>query len=746
MPEPTTNASGTPGISGTPGAPGIPEEEAAGRVGAWWREGGHGGGVTFLALADSHDASAVVRRTHEHVPGSVVIDATGLTADQVMRRALTALGVGPVAGGPHAWRYALGGWPEERLLLIVNTHRAGVTRRSFEAERLVTRTLPRLARGRLSVMIHVVPRLLPTDADPSTVFRVSAPATEPTAAPDSTALRALALAEPRLVPLPAWAQLVTALTGEPTSEDELSALAREEPGVLRIGPLGVSFVDEGLAEALRRDAGSHIESTGLRRTHQHMVDWLTRTAPDRRHPEGWARHGAMGLYAATGLAMHAVQAGTYDELLQDGGVVAHLPQTALMDAARSVTFYVPGNTAAADALHLWGWGIVPPSQAEWASWVHLMALTRNDHRFASAVASSGAALPWRAKWAKWRPPGGLHPDFLEAGRLAALAEVRWAGLPAIAGLQRRTVNEEELLYVSVRDAETGELLAEPWEGEDIPDEYRTDLTWPATSGHDSAAPERTGELFAASSPGRDGRTFMLPCAPLTIGEVIFFAGESGMIAVETTVDADISGFGARLLPLSGEYTDAGPCSPVDASAPSHEDLITVFGEDLVYPIQPEDLPDRLTDPATRQLLLEFGLPYMKEGAMGLFPFGNWEMGVLDELPAWPEGIEPVTENGPFFQIGKWVGGKLVVDGPTGHVLRVPTKPEEDYLGCLPITESLEEFLTLVAVFVTGLRSRDLAPPTSAERQQATYWVVGALAGANETGGEQPAWSYVLHNT
>ncbi|MEB8339386.1 SUKH-4 family immunity protein [Streptomyces endophyticus] len=737
MPEPTIDTSGNPGI---------PEEEVAGRVGAWWREGGRGGRVAFLALADSHDSSAVVRATHERVPGSVVVDATGLTAEQVMRQALTALGVDLSADRQGAWRFALGAWPEERLLLVVNAHRAGPTRRSYEAERLVTRTLPRLARGKLTVLVHVVPRLLPTDTDSGTVFRVSAPATEPTAAPDSVAVRALALAEPRLVPLPVWAQLVTALAGEATSEDELAALAREESGVLRLGPLGVSFIDEGLAEKVRRDVGSEVGATELRDLHGHVVDWLTRSAPDLRHPEGWARRGAVGLYAATGLAMHAVQAGTYEELLRDGSVVAQLPQTALMDAARSITFYIPGNTAAADAIHLWGWGVVPRHQTEWASWLHLMALSRNDRAFASAVASSGVALPWQAKWTKWRPPGGLHADFLEAGRLAALAEVRWQGRPAVAALEQRTVNEDELLYVSVRDMETGEQLAEPWEDDEIPEEHRADLTVPTASGSGAAAPALTGELFAASSPRRDGRAFMLPCPPLDLGEVTLFAGDLGLIAVEPTAGVDISGFGARALPLSSDYTDAGPCGPIDAPAPSHEDLITVFGEDLIYPIQPEDLPDRLTDPATRELLLEFGLPYMKEGAMGLFPFGNWEMGILDERPSWPEGIDPVTESGPFFQIGKWVGGKLVIDGPTGHVLRVPTEPGEDHLGGLPVADSLEEFLTMVAVFVTGWRSRDLAPPTSAERQQATYWVVGALAEVSETGGKQPAWSYVLHNT
>ncbi|MFG2136755.1 SUKH-4 family immunity protein [Streptomyces sp. NPDC048650] len=730
MPEPTTDA------------PGIPEEEVAARVGAWWREGGRGDQVAFLALADGHDPSAIMRETHEHVPGSVVVDATGLTADQVMQQALTALGVDLSPDKREDWRFALGAWPEERLLLVVNAHRAGPTRRSYEAEQLVTRTLRWLARGKLAVMVHVVPRLLPTRADPKAVFRVSAPATEPSVAPDSVALRALAIAEPRLVPLPVWAQLVTALTGEAAPKDELTEFAGEEPGILRLGPLGVSFVDEGLAETLRREIGS----TELRRVNRHLVTWLMRSAPDMRHPDGWAERGAVGLYAATGLVMHAVQAGTYGEVLRDGSVIANLPQTALMDAARSITYLIPGNTAAADAIHLWGWGVIPRHQTEWASWLHLMALSRDDLEVASAIASSGVALPWRAKWARWRPPGGYHTGFLQAGRFAALTEVRWQGRPAIAGLQQRTVLEEQELYVSIWDAETGDRVTDPWEHDEIPQEHRADLTWPASPGSDAAAPARVRDLFAASSPRRDQRAFMLPCVPLTVGEVVVFAGDLGLIAISPADGVDISGSGARLRPLSGDYTDAGPCSPINAPAPSHEDVIPLFGENLLCPIPDEDLPDRLTHAATRELLLDFGLPYVNEGAMGIFPYGGWGMGTLDELPSWPEGIEPVPECGPFFQIGKWMGGRLVVDGPTGHVLRVPTEPGQGHLAGLPIAHSLEDFLTMVALFVTGWRTRDIALPASSEREQVAYWVLGALTEVDEAGGEQPAWSYVLHNT
>lgn len=721
---------------------GIPAEGVPGRVGAWWRAGGRGGSTAYVVAPVGVDAGGVMQRVHEDVPGSVLVDATGLTAEQVMQQALAALGVDLSADERDDWRFALGSWPEERLLLVVNAHRAGPTRRSYEAERLATSTLPRLARGELGVVVHVVPELLPAHVYPTAVFRLSAAAVEhPPAVKESVAVRALALAEPRFAPVPVWARLVTALTDEAASEDELAEFARERPEILRLGPLGVSFVDEGLAETLCQE----FESAELSSVHEQLAGWLMSSASDFRHPEGWAEGGAVGRYAATGLAMHAVQAGTFDEVLRDGRVIANLPQTALMDAARSISFIISGNTAAADAIHLWGWGVTPRHQAEWASWLHLMALSRDDLEFASAVATSGVALPWQVKWAHWRPPGGYHVRYLRAGRFAALAEVRWQGRPAIAGLQQRTVDGAQQPFVSIWDVETGERVTHPWEHDEIPAEHRADLTWPASPGSGSVAPSRVQELFASSSPRRSKRAFMLPCEPLAVGEVVVFAGDLGLIVIKPADGVNISDFGASQRPLSWDYADAGPCSPIDSPAPGHEDLIALFGEDALYPIEVEDLPDRLTHAATRELLLDFGLPYMMEGAMGLFPFGSWEIGILDELPSWPGGIEPVAESGPFFQIGKWMGGKLVIDGPTGHVLRVPAEPGQDRLAGLPAAHSLVDFLTMVALYVIGLRTRSILPPASSEREQITYWVLRALVEVDETGGDQPAWSYVLHN-
>ncbi|MFE7539758.1 hypothetical protein [Streptomyces platensis] len=64
----------------------------------------------------------------------------------------------------------------------------------------------------------------------------------------------------------------------------------------------------------------------------------------------------------------------------------------------------------------------------------------------------------------------------------------------------------------------------------------------------------------------------------------------------------------------------------------------------------------------------------------------------------------------------------------------------------PAARDLESFLTKVALYVTGLRTRNTLPPVNSEQWEIPYWALGALSEVDEAGGEQPAWSYVLHNS
>ncbi|MGW8971868.1 SUKH-4 family immunity protein [Streptomyces platensis] len=720
----------------------------------WWHEGQHGGSVAYVVSSLGTDGASVISQAHERIPNSVLVDATGLTAEQVMHQALTALGVDLSADKRRNWRSTRGAWPEQRLLLIANAHRAGPTRRSHEPERLIGYTLRWLARGKLAVLTDTPPELLPSGTSPRAVFSLST-SDSVTPVPDSFALRALALAEPRVVPVAVWAQLLAALTGTTATQDELIEFAREHGDLVGSGPLGVSFLDERVAEALRLEIGTD----ELLRVNGHLAQWLLRSVSAFRHPEGWARSGAVGLYAATGLAMHAAQAGTYEELQRNGEAIANIPQSVLMDAGRtSLRYLIPGNSAAADAMHLWAWGIIPDSQGSWASWLHLMALTRNDHEAAAAIAASGLSLTWQAKWTKWRPPGGYHPGYLQSGKIDALTEVRWRGRPAVAGRHRSFTVESRTAYTSIWDAETGDRLAGPWKGDEIPAQHRAELAWPSPTSSaapaqcpsaegNSTGPSTAQELFAAAPARRSDDSFLLPCGPLSLGDVIVFGGDAGLLAVESAGGMDFTTFGSLNRPLGGDYADALGSRPVDAPKPDHTDhtvLALLF--DDIFPVEPEELPDELTHEPTRELLLEFGLPDMyDEGAMALLPGGDWDVEVLEEMPSWPADIDPVDETGPFFQIGKWMGAEIVVDGPTGHVLRVPTGPDEEELAALPAAGSLEAFLTMVAWWVTGLRTRDTLPLPHAEKRRISGNVLGALAAIDEKGSEAPAWAYIFEN-
>ncbi|MFF9479254.1 SUKH-4 family immunity protein [Streptomyces sp. NPDC014733] len=720
----------------------------------WWHAGRHGGGVAHVVSPPGTDGASVIAQAHERIPGSVLVDATGLTAEQVLHRAATALEVDLSGDGRRSWRIARDAWPEQRLLLIAHAHRAGPTRRSYEPERLIGDALRSLAHDKLAVLTDTPLALLPSGTSPGAVFTLPM-AGSGAPVPDSSALRALALAEPRVVPVAVWARLHAALTGTVATEHELIAFAQEHGDLVRSGPLGISFLDESVAESLRRDIGTD----ELRRVNGDLQQWLLDSASAFRHPQGWARSGAVGLYAATGLAMHAAQAGTYEEILRSGEAIANIPQSVLMDAGRTaLCHFIPGNSAVADAMHLWAWGIIPDSQGSWASWLQVMALARNDHETAAAIAASGVSSTWRAKWTKWRPPGGYHPAYLQSGKIDALAEVRWKGRQAVAGRHRSFTLESPTVYTSLWDAETGARLAGPWEGDEIPAQHRADLTWPplpssaptspssSTEG-DSTGPSTAQELFAAAPARRSDDAFLLPCGPLSLGGITVFGSDAGLLAIESAGAMDFTAFGSLNRPLSGDYADARGSMPVDAAGPEDTDhtVLALLFEDI-FPVEPEELPDNLAHEPTRELLLAFGLPDMyEEGGMALLPGGDWDVELLEEMPSWPDDIDPVDETGPFFQIGKWMGAEIVVDGPTGHVLRVPTGPDEEELAALPAADSLEAFLTMVAWWVTGLRTRDTLPLPHPEKQRVFGNVLGALAAIEEKGGEAPAWSYIFEN-
>jgi len=718
-------------------APTSPDEAAA-RLLQWWHGAAPGRPWTHLVDAGAHgDGRPVLERVHDGVPDSVLLDVTGLTCEAVLRRVSEVVGVAPGAAGGSGWLRDMRKLTGRRLVLLSCAHRMGGTRRSYEPERLLRGILPALCTpDGLHVVAHLRTAALLNPSDSG--IQVTGPARPPQGVPE--ALRALALAEARVVPLELWAELALALGLEGQDQQALSRLVEQSPQWFAVHEDGVAFAIEGLAEAIREETAPEV----VRSVNERLLDRLLDLAPRLAHTEGWPAAGPSGAYAARALAMHAVQAGRFEELLADGGTVAYIPQTSLMDAARNSApgfGAVPGNTAAADAMYLWPYGVIPPRQAEWASWLQLMATARNDHAFAAAIADSGLELPWKARWTKWRPPGGCHVRYLLPGA-NGLTEVRWQGRPAVAGLNNWTEQ------TTVRDLATGELLAGPWDDGDIPAEHHTDLTWPPGSGQDGPGPVTFEDLDDAVPDGADVHYSLLASPSLTAGELVIIGGTGGVFALEPAKGTEFTGLNSpNTAPLSGPYAAvADATTPVDAPPPGPADLAELYGPSAIRVLADDEIPAALTDDAARRTLARFGLPALNDQwGLGISPWGEDGFDVFAEVP-WPSdpGIQAPAETGPFLRIGWWMGGALVVDGPTGHVLRIPSEPGEDHLAALPAATGLENFLTMVALWITGLRTK-AAVENRDETHLLTQHVLGALWVADTTGGDAPAWSYAFLN-
>ncbi|MFH8571288.1 SUKH-4 family immunity protein [Streptomyces sp. NPDC017993] len=720
-------------------------QEITSLVVTWWQNWRPGDNWANLVDPSGSDGAAFLGEVHRRIEGSVLLDAAGRTAEEVHAEVLQRLGIDLSPGNRWDWRHGLKQLGQNRLVLIANAHRAGCTRGSSEPDRVLSTTIGDLEGGTVGVLVHLTPERLPRLA--KVAFRLLSPVTTEVDWP--IPVRALSLARPRIVPMRVWAELTNALGGERVSETVLHSVLEDFSPHLLSGEHGVAFADESLAERLRRG----MTEDEICRVDRHMAEWLKRSCLEFRHPEGWAESGPEGRYAATGLVMHAAQAdfvesvstegsgrrGLFEDLLQNGGMMANVPQTALLDAARCAYIGdVPGNAAAGAAVQLWSYGVVPPRQAEWASWLHLIATARGDRAFADAVADSGVRLPWKAKWTRWRPPGGYHWSYLVPGPVDGLAEVRWQGRPAVAGLYTWSSRAD------IWDAATGEHLAGPWK-EEIPEECRPDLAWPSGQGEGRPGPETVADFEDAMSDEDAVHDLFLDSPPLHLDNQVIFGGPGGLFAIEPA-DADtFSGLNfPGFQPFSGSYAFTTAVTPAATPPPSPADLAELYGAQSIHKFSAGMIPEGLTDEPMRRTLTEFGLPEMSdEDGLGIYPHGDHRMRIFDEVP-WPSDVAPVEESGPFFQIGFWMGGALVIDAPTGHVLRIPSEPGEEHLAGLPAAHSLENFLTMVALWITGLLLKGLVEGDD-EANLLPDHVLAAHRRIDPEGAEAPAWAYAFHN-
>jgi hypothetical protein len=709
--------------------------QAVAQVRDWWGDGAPK--KKRLDVVSLTGTAGVIEEAHRHISQSVLLDAAEADAEDLFRDALRLIGVPDDKAQPYAWDRAARLHGGGKLVLITYAGRAGLTRRSAQPALVRDHAAERLALEGPSVVLDTLPSVLGTSPyrrpslwldDTSPDGPQNALAAAVVTASQSPQLRALALSEPRRVPWEAWSELARA-AGAPDFDDvALHELADRSSELITVTDAEVSFADEAVAEALRRETPAELSE----RVNSHMVRWLRGLAPRLRHPDGWAASGPLGRYAAQGLAMHAVQASEFDELLREGGVLANLPQNALLDAAHCAhDGSVPGSNAAADAVYLSMYGVAPTDQGEWAAWLHLMAKARNDAEMCAAIEQSGVRLPWKARWTHWRPPGGYDPGYLEPGPVYTLFEVRWHDRPAVAAKASDG-------GVRVWDAETSELVAGPWFDEDFPDEAANALTWPPETGR--AGPTRRSELLAHDD-GEEGPDDEFLPVSLRLGNLTVFAGPGGVFAVEgTDTEAERVIRPLRGAPLLGSETAAGPTLPMNASTTTAADLAKLFPNAPVLRTRPESLPTGLTDETARRVLTDIGLPVMDEKGIRLEPDYDkflWEL-------SWPKDIEQPAENGPFFQIGLWMGAEIVIDGPSGHVLRMPRTADESGLDGFLVATSLDHFLAMVMWWITGrrilgtLENRD-------EDHLFRQHIEDAVWEIDAAGSQAEAWTYALHN-
>ncbi|KUN90467.1 hypothetical protein [Streptomyces caeruleatus] len=557
-------------------------DPAVAQVRDWWRDGAPK--KKRLDVVSLTGTTGVLEEAHRHITQSVLLDATEADAEDVFRDALRLIGVPDEQVQPYVWDRAARLHGGGKLVLITRAGQAGLTRRSAQPALVRDHAAERLSLLGPSVVVNTLPSVL--GASPYRRLAVWLDNTSPdgpqnalaaavATASQSPQLRALALSEPRRVPWAAWSELAQAAEAPDFDEAALHELADRFPELVTVTDEEVSFTDDAVAEAMRRETPAEVSE----RVNCHMVRWLRGLAPRLRHPEGWAASGPLGRYAAQGLAMHAVQAGEFDGLLRDGGVLANLPQNALLDAAHCAhDGSVPGSNAAADAVYLSMYGVAPTDQGEWAAWLHLMAMARNDTELCADIEQSGLRLPWKARWTHWRPPGGYDPGYLEPGPVYALFEVRWRGRPAVAAKAGDK-------GVRVWDTETSELVAGPWFDEDFPNEAANVLTWPPETGR--AGPTRRSELLAHDDSAGGPDDEFLPVS-LRLGSLTVFAGPGGVFAVEgTDTEAEHVLDPLRGAPLLGAKTAAGPTLLMEASTTTAADLAKLFPNTPVLRTAPE---------------------------------------------------------------------------------------------------------------------------------------------------------------
>ncbi|MFI9647839.1 SUKH-4 family immunity protein [Streptomyces sp. NPDC052040] len=659
--------------------------ELTAHIHSWASDASAEHNVLFVDGPSGAGKTEVLRTVARTTPETSLIDASGLSTEQVMDSVMQTLGV------PYGdYRDAdlliddIGDQCRSRVLLVANTQWAGQTRSTAEPRHLTSLLVRGLGSPYRKSGVKVVLEVS-SDAHPlGNWFR--SPLTLPPRprrirsdiqslpSPHRAAVKALALAELRSVSFREWRDLCSAL-GAHLKESELQEIAADLnlASVDESGTVSVSLNPEFDTDALREQI-PHDESHAF---HDALVDRMFTCAED----------DPLTGYLARALPAHAAVAGRFEELSSTPHVLAKCAHTALFEAL-PVAFPdgVPAGTRSADLHYLDALGVAPSSHTEWLSLLHLLALSQGDVERARMLMESAAApLPWHTVWTHWRAPGclrfpGTQTDAVESLRTGT----------ADSTITSTSENGQERTW----DAATGHPI-QPAERD------------PEAHPHSSAPPHRWQaepswnllRLRLATAPD-DVRTVQAPALrdAACTGDLVVLGGDRGVYAIKPDVHYRPKA-PLRALPAVGPRVGISP-RPYDEAAcrPTRERVLQIWAAEHVPTIPEEHLPAGLTHEPTRRFLSQVGFPAVSD-FYSLNTHHLADTGLAER--GWEGGTSFNTSvgNGPFYELGTWIGGVLLLDGPTGRVLRLtqPSAIDSDHPGEPLAGSSLAQFVAAVSL-------------------------------------------------
>ncbi|WP_371591045.1 SUKH-4 family immunity protein [Streptomyces sp. NBC_00470] len=294
-------------------------------------------------------------------------------------------------------------------------------------------------------------------------------------------------------------------------------------------------------------------------------------------------------------------------------------------------------------------GSADVSAAEFASWLHFAATATGHDEYAARVLAAEPGMPWRTRWAWWRPAGwfvaqpSLNGDYFEVRcrrQGAGLVEVvDHRGLIRLDGESGRRVPVPPL----GREGGTGES-AVPLEELGPAELYRWDLT----------APESWQAAVAWSA--EEGRACHLVVDPHGIAmletdaEVLRNWPQSAGIDTSSSTSFEFS----QSPPLGAAPRRKRPVGPLTAAR-----IDDAFGAGNVLRVPDSALPEALEHPESRRHLRDVGIP------------ARWACHGVGFTSYAPEELRPATTADDLPQdligFGTCDYGDLYVHGRDGSV-------------------------------------------------------------------------------